>query len=350
MERSRTQADTKNAKGPHVTREALIRRLPKVELHLHVEGTLEPELAFALAERNDVRLPYASAEAMRLAYRFDDLRSFLDIYYSACSVLLRERDFYDLTWAYLLRAHTDNVRHVEPFFDPQTHTARGVPYLTVLTGIRRALADGRSKLGITSRVIACFLRDLTVHDAMTTLDEALTHGLIDGVGLDSRELGNPPEKFADVFAKARAARLHTVAHAGEEGPPAYITGALDSLGVERIDHGVRCLEDPALVKRLVRDKVCLTVCPRSNVALNVVRRMADHPLARMLHAGLRVTVNSDDPAYFGGYIHDNYVAVANALQLTDSELVTLARNAIDGSFAHDVRKEELRAELDIAAG
>jgi adenine deaminase len=333
-----------------VTRESLIRRLPKVELHLHIEGTLEPELAFALAERNDVTLPYATAEAMRLAYRFEDLQSFLDIYYSACSVLLTEQDFYDLTWAYLVKAHRDNVRHVEPFFDPQTHTARGVPYLTVLNGIHRALIEGRSKLGITSRLIACFLRDLTAHDAMTTLDEALPHGLIDGVGIDSGEVGNPPEKFTEVFAKARAARLHTVAHAGEEGPAAYITSALDALRVERIDHGVRCLEDPALVARLVRDKVCLTVCPKSNVALKVVPRMEDHPLARMLDAGLRVTVNSDDPAYFGGYIHDNYVAVANALQLTEPELVTLARNAIDGSFAHPVRKEELRAELDIAAG
>jgi len=333
-----------------VTCESLIRRLPKVELHLHLEGTLEPEMAFSLAERNDVALPYQSAEAMRRAYRFSDLQSFLDIYYSACSVLLTEQDFYDLTWAYLQRAHADNVRHVEPFFDPQTHTARGVPYITVLSGIHRALADGRSRLGITSRLIACFLRDLTAHDAMVTLDEVLVHGMVDGVGIDSGEVGNPPEKFEEVFAKARKAGLHAVAHAGEEGPASYITGALDVLGVERIDHGVRCLEDPALVARLVRGKTCLTVCPNSNVALRVVPRMEAHPLGRMLDEGLSVTVNSDDPAYFGGYLHDNFVAVANALQLTDDELVTLARNAIEGSFAHPVRKDELRAELDIAAG
>jgi adenosine deaminase len=333
-----------------MTHASLIRRLPKVELHLHLEGTLEPELAFSLSERNEVTLPYATAAAMRAAYRFTDLKSFLDLYYDGCSVLRTEQDFFDLTWAYLLRAESDNVRHVEPFFDPQTHTARGVPYATVLDGVTRALARGRSELGITSRLIACFLRDLTEHDANVTLDEVLRHKRVDGVGLDSGEVGNPPEQFAGVFGRARATGLHAVAHAGEEGPPAYITGALDALKAERIDHGVRSLEDEALVARLVRENVCLTVCPLSNVALRVVDRIEDHPLRRMLDAGLRATVNSDDPAYFGGYIHENYVAVAEGLDLSEDQLVTLARNAIDGSFAHPVRKDELRAELDLVAG
>jgi adenine deaminase len=333
-----------------MTHEALIRRLPKVELHLHLEGTLEPELAFSLAARNDVALPYGSVDAMRAAYRFTDLQSFLDLYYAGCSVLRREQDFYDLTWAYLERASADNVRHVEPFFDPQSHTARGVPYLTVLDGVCRALIDGRSRFGITSRLILCFLRDLTAHDAMVTLEEALRHGRIDGVGLDSGEIGNPPEKFAEVFARARSAGLHSVAHAGEEGPPSYISGALDALGAERIDHGIRCLEDPALVSRLAGEGTCLTVCPLSNVALRVVDHIGEHPLRRMLQAGLKVTVNSDDPAYFGGYIGHNYVAVTEGLGLSERELVTLARNAIDGSFAEPGRKKELLVELELAAG
>lgn len=333
-----------------MTREALIRRLPKVELHLHLEGTLEPELAFAMAQRNQVDLPYASAEEMRAAYRFSDLQSFLDIYYASCSVLRTERDFYELTWAYLLRASADQVRHVEPFFDPQVHMARGVPYLTVLGGITHALQDARSRLGITSRLIVCFLRDLPAEDAAATLAEALTHGGIDGVGLDSSEVGNPPKKFADVFAQARRSGLHVVAHAGEEGPASYIVDALDTLKAERIDHGVRCLEDTALTKRLVRDHVCLTVCPLSNVALKVVDRIEDHPLRRMLDAGLMVTVNADDPAYFGGYLHENYLAVAEGLALSNEQLVALARNAIEGSFAPRNRKQELLAELELAAG
>jgi adenosine deaminase len=328
---------------PH---ERLISALPKVELHLHLEGTLEPDLAFSLGQRNGVKLPYGSSEDMRAAYSFTDLRSFLDIYYAACSVLLTEQDFYDLTWAYLRRARADNVRHVEPFFDPQTHTARGVPYPTALGGISRALADGRERLGITSRLILCFLRDLPAADAMRTLDEALAYpGRIDGVGLDSAEVGNPPAKFTDVFHRARQAGLRLVAHAGEEGPPSNIAGALDLLGVERIDHGVRCLEDPALVERLVRERVCLTVCPNSNIALRIFDTMADHPLRRMLEAGLAVTVNSDDPAYFGGYIEDNYRVVTETLELSAEQLVTLASNAIEGSFADEERKRELRAEL-----
>jgi adenosine deaminase len=330
-----------------VDRDYLIAALPKVELHVHLEGTLEPDLAFALARRAGTSLPYASAEQMCSAYSFADLRSFLDIYYAACAAMLTEQDFYDLTWAYLERAAADNVRHVEPFFDPQTHTGRGVPFAVIVEGIGRALADGRRDLGITSRLIMCLLRDLPADDAMRTLGHALTHrDRIAGVGLDSGEVGNPPSGFVEVYSKARDAGLHLVAHAGEEGPPAYITDALDLLGVERIDHGVRCLEDPGLVERLARERVCLTVCPNSNVALRVFGTMTEHPLRRMLEAGLCATVNSDDPAYFGGYIGDNYRVVADALDLSCAQLVTLARNAIEGSFADDGRKRELRAELD----
>ena len=330
----------------------LVRLVPKVELHVHLEGTLEPELAFGLAARNGIALPYADAAEMRAAYSFGDLQSFLDIYYAACSVLVTEQDFYDLTWAYLLRAHDDRVRHTEPFFDPQTHTARGVALATVLDGIGRALRDAREGLGITSRLIMCFLRDLSAEDALRTLDDALAlgRGRIDGVGLDSGECGNPPEKFAAVFARAGAVGLRLVAHAGEEGPSAYITGALDTLCAERIDHGVRCLEDPALVERLVRERVCLTVCPNSNVALKVVPTMADHPLRRMLDAGLAATVNSDDPAYFGGYITDNFLGVVRALGLAKADVLQLTRNAIEGSFADEARKTELHAELDAALG
>lgn len=329
--------------------DTLIGALPKVELHLHLEGTLEPELAFALAQRNGIALPYASAAEMRSAYRFTDLQSFLDIYYASCSVLRREQDFYDLTRAYLVRCAADNVRHVEPFFDPQTHTARGVPYVTVIGGITRALADARVELGITSRLIVCMLRDESATSAMEALEEALASPFaVHGIGLDSAEVGNPPAKFTAVFARAREAGLHAVAHAGEEGPSSYITDSLDLLHAERIDHGVRCLEDPALVARLVREGVCLTVCPSSNVALRVVDRMEDHPLRRMLDAGLRVTVNADDPAYFGGYIGDNFRGVTAALDLGADELLTLAANAIEGSFADDARKSELRAELERA--
>jgi len=330
-----------------VDRDDLIAALPKVELHVHLEGTLEPDLAFALARRAGTSLPYASAEQVRSAYTFADLQSFLDVYYAACSVLLTEQDFYDLTWAYLERAAADNVRHVEPFFDPQTHTVRGVPFAAIVEGIGRALVDGRRDLGITSRLIMCLLRDLPADDAMRTLGDALTHrDRIAGIGLDSGEVGNPPSGFVEVYSKARDAGLHLVAHAGEEGPPAFITDALDLLGAERIDHGVRCLEDPGLVERLARERVCLTVCPNSNVALRVFGTMAGHPLRRMLEAGLCATVNSDDPAYFGGYIGDNYRTVASALNLSPEQLVTLARNAIDGSFADEARKRELRSELE----
>lgn len=334
-----------------MTRQALIARLPKVELHLHLEGTLEPEMAFELGARNGVPLPYASAREMRAAYRFTDLRSFLDIYYESCSVLVTEQDFHDLTRAYLDRAAADNVRHVEPFFDPQTHAAHGVPYSVVVAGIRRALDEGAERHGITSRLILCVLRDLSADSALATLEEALADGTpVDGIGLDSGEVGNPPSKFAEVFARARTAGLHAVAHAGEEGPPSYISDSLDLLRAERIDHGVRCLEDRALVERLARDRVCLTVCPNSNVALRIVDRMRNHPLRTMLCDGLAVTVNSDDPAYFSGYIGENYRAVAEALDLDDAHLVMLARNAVEGSFADEGRKAELLAELERAAG
>jgi len=334
-----------------MTREALIARLPKVELHLHLEGSLEPELAFEFARRNDIDLPYTTAGDMRAAYRFADLQSFLDVYYASCSVLRSEQDFYDLTRAYLDRAIADNVRHVEPFFDPQTHTSRNVPYHAVVTGIRRALDEARERDGVTSRLILCVLRDRSAAEALATLEEALEDDTpIDGIGLDSGEVGNPPSKFVEVYARARAAGLHAVAHAGEEGPASYIRDSLDLLGAKRIDHGVRCLEDPELVARLVRDRVCLTVCPNSNVALRVFDRMEDHPLRAMLDAGLSVTVNSDDPAYFGGYIGENYRAVASALDLSAEQLVTLARNAITGSFADEGRKAELLAELKVASG
>ena len=325
----------------------LIRRLPKAELHVHLEGTFEPEMMFEMAARNGVAVPYGSAEEVRAAYEFIDLQSFLDIYYAACSVLLTQRDFHDLTAAYLRRAAADGVRHVEPFFDPQTHTTRGVPIAAVVGGIVSALREGEHEHGITWKLIMCFLRDLSAESAAATLTEAMPYReVIAGVGLDSGEVGNPPAKFASVFRDARAAGFLTVAHAGEEGPPSYIRDALEMLGVDRIDHGVRCLEDPQLVSRLVSDRVVLTVCPLSNVRLRVFKEMADHPLGRMLQAGLAVTVNSDDPAYFGGYMVDNYAAVTEALGLTRGDLYRLAANAIEGSWASPERKAELVCELD----
>jgi adenosine deaminase len=325
----------------------LIRRLPKAELHLHLEGTLEPELMFEMAARNGVAVPYSSAEEVRAAYEFTDLQSFLDIYYVACAVLRTERDFHDLTAAYLRRAAADGVRHVEPFFDPQSHTARGVPFSTVVRGIVAALREGERDLGITWRLIMCFLRDLPAESAAATLAEAMPfRGIISGVGLDSGEVGNPPEKFASVFRDAREAGFLAVAHAGEEGPPAYIRDSIEFLGARRIDHGVRCLEDPELVSLLVQERVPLTVCPLSNVRLRVVDTMSDHPLLRMLEAGLAVTVNSDDPAYFGGYIGENYREVTEALGLTRGDLYRLAANAIEGSWASRERKDALVCELD----
>lgn len=325
----------------------LIRRLPKAELHLHLEGTFEPELMFEIAARNGVAVPYASADEVRAAYDFTDLQSFLDIYYAACSALLTERDFHDLTAAFLRRAAADGVRHVEPFFDPQTHTARGVPFAAVVGGIVSALREGERDLGITWRLIMCFLRDLPEESAAATLAQAMPFlDVIAGVGLDSAEIGNPPAKFASVFRDARKAGLLAVAHAGEEGPAGYIRDSLEILGVRRIDHGVRCLEDPDLVSLLVAERVPLTVCPLSNVRLRVFDAMADHPLRRMLDVGLAVTVNSDDPAYFGGYIVENYRAVTEALGLTRGDLYRLAANAIEGSWATRQRKDALVCELD----
>jgi adenosine deaminase len=320
--------------------------LPKAELHLHIEGTLEPELMFELARRNGVALPYADAEAVRRAYRFTNLQSFLDVYYRACSVLIHERDFYELTAAYLARARAQGVRHVEVFFDPQTHTARGIQFETVVGGIGRALGEAR-QAGLSSHLIMCFLRDLPVDDAIATLDQALAHrDVIFGVGLDSAESGNPPRKFRDVFERALSAGFRAVAHAGEEGPPDYIWEALDLLGAERIDHGVRCLEDRSLVQRLEADRIPLTVCPFSNVRLRVVDTLEQHPLATMLEHGLRATVNSDDPAYFGGYVGDNFAGVAEALRLDDSALIQLARNSFEAAFLDDAARAGYLAELD----
>jgi adenosine deaminase len=324
--------------------------LPKAELHLHIEGTLEPELMFELARRNAVRLPYADAEAVRRAYRFSNLQSFLDVYYRACSVLIHERDFYELTSAYLARARAQGVRHVEIFFDPQTHTARGVEFGTVVGGIGRALTEARQH-GITSHLIMCFLRDLPADDAMATLERAIAHrDTIFGVGLDSAEVGHPPEKFRDVFERASEAGFRAVAHAGEEGPPDYIWQALDVLGAQRIDHGVRCLEDRRLVQRLETDRIPLTVCPFSNVKLRVVDTLEQHPLAKMLEHGLCATVNSDDPAYFGGYVGENLAGVAAALHLDDGAVLELARNSFRASFLDDATRARYLAELEAHSG
>ncbi len=321
--------------------------LPKAELHLHIEGTLEPELMFALAARNGITLPFPDVAAARRAYVFTDLQSFLDIYYQACAVLITEDDFAELTMAYLRRARAQGVRHAEIFFDPQSHTARGVPMGTVIGGIRRALDEGEQVLGITSHLIMCFLRHLSEDDAQHTLDEALPfREHLTGVGLDSSERDNPPSKFERVFARARSEGLHTVAHAGEEGPPEYVWEALDLLGAERIDHGEGSMSDAALVGRLVRERTPLTVCPFSNVRLRVVDTLADHPVRRMLERGLRVTINSDDPAYFGGYVADNYAGVRTELGMTDEELVQCARHSFEASFIDSAQRAAYLAELD----
>ena len=310
---------------PRARLPALLRTCPKAELHLHIEGSLEPELIFKLAARNGVSLPYPSVEALRAAYAFTDLQSFLDIYYAGASVLLTEQDFFDMAWAYFERAAADNVVHAEIFFDPQTHTDRGVPIDHVIQGLSHACRRADAEFGISASLILCFLRHLSEHDAHATLDAALPHRhALVGVGLDSGERGNPPSKFARVFARARSLGLRAVAHAGEEGPAAYVREALDVLAVERVDHGVRCDEDPALVDRLVREHIPLTVCPLSNLKLRVVDDLAAHNLARLLRRGVAVTIHSDDPAYFGGYIGDNYRATAAALELTAATSETIA--------------------------
>ncbi|MDH3598683.1 MAG: adenosine deaminase [Candidatus Tectomicrobia bacterium] len=324
-----------------------IRSLPKTELHLHIEGTLESALMFELAQRNGVQLNYPSVEALQQAYDFRNLQSFLDLYYAGAQVLQHEQDFFDLTWAYLTRVYRENVKHVEIFFDPQTHTDRGVPFAAVIGGIRAALVQGERDLHITHRLILCFLRHLDEAAAFETLAQAmLFQSCIDGVGLDSSELGHPPSKFERVFAKAAQAGLARVAHAGEEGPPAYIWEALDLLQVSRIDHGIRAIEDAALLTRLKDEQIPLTVCPLSNVKLCVFDRMADHNLKHLLDAGLCVTLNSDDPAYFGGYIEENFVQAQVALHLSKADLARLARNSFEASFLSNAEKNRYKAEID----
>ncbi len=330
-----------------------LRGLPKAELHIHIEGSLEPELIFAMAKRNNVTLAYPDVESLRAAYAFTDLQSFLDIYYAGASVLLTEADFFDMAWAYFLRAKADNILHSELFFDPQTHTARGVSMGTVIDGLRRACDQAQSELGVRAELILCFLRHLSEDDALATFEEARPYmGKFIGVGLDSSELGHPPEKFARVFAEARKQGLRLVAHAGEEGPPAYIWSALDVLKAERIDHGVQALKDPALVKRLAEQGVPLTVCPFSNIKLCVFKTLAEHNLRQLLEAGLIATVNSDDPAYFGGYLNQNFVETFDALGLDASHAAALARNSFNASFASAVQKrgdlDRLNAYLDQA--
>jgi adenine deaminase len=323
---------------------------PKAELHIHIEGSLEPELIFKLAERNGVKLAYDSIDALRAAYAFTDLQSFLDIYYAGASVLLKEEDFYDMTMAYVERALADNVVHTEIFFDPQTHTERGVSIATVVAGIDRALAEAETR-GLTSKLILCFLRHLSEEDALATFDAALP--LFDqykqrliGVGLDSSERGHPPSKFERVFAKARDKGLKLVAHAGEEGPPSYIYEALDLLKVDRVDHGVRSIEDPALVARLADSRVALTVCPLSNLKLCVFDDMTKHTLKALLDEGVAVTVNSDDPAYFGGYVNENYLATIDALKLDGDEVYTIIRNSFEASFVTPSERDAMIARLD----
>lgn len=324
-----------------------IEGMPKAELHLHIEGSLEPELMFSLAQRNNITLPFDSIDEVRKAYEFSELQDFLDIYYQGMGVLQTEQDFYDLTWAYLTKIKSQNVIHTEIFFDPQGHTDRGIPFDTVINGIHRALQDGQTKLGISSHIIMCFLRHLSEEAASATLEQALPHkDKIIGVGLDSSEFGHPPSKFQRVFAKAKKEGFLAVAHAGEEGPPEYVTEALDLLKIDRLDHGNRSLEDEALTQRLASTQIALTVCPLSNYKLAGVKDMRKHPLKSMLDKNLNATINSDDPAYFGGYMNENYLAVYEALNLTKSQILTLARNGFNAAFSGDDKKAEMLAELE----
>jgi adenosine deaminase len=324
-----------------------VRRIPKAELHLHIEGTLEPEMMFALAERNGIELPYPSVEEVRRAYEFENLQSFLDIYYAGAAVLRTETDFYDLASTYLQRAAAENVRRAEIFFDPQTHLARGIPFATVINGLHGATVDRRRELNISSALILCFLRDLTSTDAMDTLEQALPfRDKIIGIGLDSAEISNPPGKFVEVFRRARDAGLLPVAHAGEEGSADYIREALDQLGALRIDHGVHCLEDADLTRRLAEEQIPLTVCPLSNVKLGVFPSLEAHNIRLLMEKGLCVTINSDDPAYFGGYVSDNLAAVQSAFELNQQEIFRLARNSFRASFLEEDEKDVYYAELD----
>src|SRR6478672_12576495 len=327
--------------------DTLIKQLPKCELHIHIEGSLEPELMFALARRNGISLSYPSVDALRDAYRFGNLQDFLNLYYQGMSVLITEQDFYDLAWAYLERAHADNVRHVEMFFDPQGHTSRGIPFATVIEGLHRAIVDAGRKLGVQASLIMCFLRHLDEADAQKTLDSALTFkDKIVGVGLDSSEAGNPPSKFKHVFSRARDAGFFLTAHAGEEGPAGYVWEALDVLGVGRIDHGNHSLDDETLVARLARERMALTVCPLSNLLLRVVQDVKAHPLRRMMDKDLVVTLNSDDPAYFGGYVNDNYRAVSDALSLKRDEIVAIVRNGFHASLMNEAEKQKALADVE----
>ncbi len=324
----------------------LIRVLPKAELHVHIEGTFEPELMFEIAKRNHIQIPYQSVEEIKQAYNFHNLQSFLDIYYAGANVLVHEQDFYDLAWAYFEKCAEDKVVHTEMFFDPQTHTERGVEFATVLNGLKRACTDAKDKLGISSQLIMCFLRHLSEEDAFKTLEQALAFkDDIIAVGLDSSEVGHPPSKFERVFAKAREAGFLIVAHAGEEGPPEYVWEALDLLRVNRIDHGVRSDEDPALLQRLIDEKMPLTVCPLSNLKLCVVEDMAEHNIHRLLKQGVHVTINSDDPSYFGGYMNDNFLAVHTALNLSNDELKQLAINSFEASFIDSAEKQKWIATI-----
>jgi adenine deaminase len=327
--------------------DSLIKRLPKCELHIHIEGSLEPDMVFALARRNGIRLPYPSVEALRQAYRFGDLQDFLNIYYQSMSVLVTEQDFYDLAWAYLDRARADNVRHVEMFFDPQGHTSRGIAFATVINGLHRAIVDAGEKLGVQASLIMCFLRHLDEAGAQRTLDQALAFkDRIVGVGLDSSEKGNPPSKFKHVFARARDAGFFLTAHAGEEGPASYVWEALDVLGCARIDHGNHSIDDASLVGRLAREQVPLTMCPLSNLRLRVVDDLAHHPLRRLMDKGVLVTVNSDDPAYFGGYVNQNYVAISAALALARGDIATIVRNGIKASLMTAADKDKALADVE----
>jgi len=330
---------------------ALLRQMPKAELHIHIEGSLEPELIFALAKRNAVQLPYASVDELRSAYAFTNLQSFLDIYYAGASVLITEQDFYDMARAYLVKAAQDNVVHAELFFDPQTHTARGVSMETVINGLHRACVDAQAELGVSAALILCFLRHLSEEDAFETLEQALPfQDKIIGIGLDSGEVGNPPEKFARVFARCRELGFHLVAHAGEEGPPAYVWTALDVLKVERIDHGVQSSKDALLMQRLAKDRIALTVCPLSNLKLCVFPDLASHNLRQLLDAGLAATVNSDDPAYFGGYLNENFTQTFAAGPLNAEHAYRLARNSFEASFIDDAAKRRHIDRLDATFG
>lgn len=319
----------------------LIRALPKAELHVHIEGTFEPELMFAIAQRNQIAIPYKSVEEVKQAYNFHNLQSFLDIYYAGANVLIHEQDFYDLAWAYFEKCAEDNVVHTEMFFDPQTHTDRGIAFATVINGLQKACNDAKAKLGISSHLIMCFLRHLSEEAAFETLEQALPYkDQIIAIGLDSSEVGHPPSKFERVFAKAREVGFLVVAHAGEEGPAEYVWEALDLLKVNRIDHGVRSEEDSELMQRLIREKMPLTVCPLSNLKLCVVEDMQQHNIRRLLQQGVHVTVNSDDPSYFGGYMNDNFIAIAEALDLSNEELKQLATHSFEASFIPEAEKEK----------